>query len=111
MFVEEKAKGEVKELDAVSKLLLKAADLIEDHGHCKGQTRSGNGRFCLWGAICMVSHGTPFSDFNEEQPEWKALYRVMAALENDLSPISWNNAPERTGAEVIAKLRAVAFSS
>lgn len=113
MFVEEKSKGEVKELDATSNLLLKAAALIEEYGHCKNQTQDQAGRLCLWGGILMATYGSPFRVGRPlcEGPAWKALERCHVALPGELSPICWNNAPERTGAEVIAKLRAAAFSS
>ena len=79
MFVEEKAKGEVKELDAASQLLLAAANFLERH-----QLHQGD--FCS-------------SD------------RQRAKIGDNFALADWNDRPGRTKEEVIAKLRAVAFSS
>jgi hypothetical protein len=66
MFTTEKAPGEIHEqpfrengegLDDASKLLLKAAALIEERGHCKMIREDGSGRMCAMGAIGMARWG------------------------------------------------------
>ncbi len=89
----------------VRDVLLGAADVIERGGWCQGAyERSGS--FCVSGAIrkasgwkadghlttiCVDAHGAL----------WQALGENMA---------DWNDAPGRTQAEVVAKLREVAAS-
>ena len=83
-------------LDEESLGLLKAADLIEKHGHCKYVLRDKQGRFCIWGALIFV--GVPC--FSVEKRLQKYLGR---------DSITWNNAPERTAEEVVSTLRRVAL--
>lgn len=123
MFVEEKAKGEVKELDAASKLLLRAAALIEKHGLCKGTLVNHAGSYCVRGAMIVAAGETPvYIAYPDEGPSrpglgWGNLSIDSVAVEADRrletkigNSAKWNNEPERTAAEVIDTLRAVAFS-
>lgn len=102
MFLDDKPHGEVKELDEVSRALLKAAEILERKGHCKGRAIGPNHSVCVSGAV-------------SEAVDWdsKMHHDVIARLRPHTlpCPIMWNDAPERTAEEVIAKLRAVAFSS
>jgi hypothetical protein len=107
MFTEEKARGEFKELDETTTLLLKAAALIEERGHCKHQTVDRDGRLCLWGGILVAAGGNP-SSVVPCGLAWKAIYKIDAVIPGECA-IIWNDRPERTGEEVITKLRAVAL--
>jgi hypothetical protein len=107
MFVEEKANGEVKKLDEISHLLLKAAALIERDGWGDGDCKKRG--YCAFAAMVVAdgphATSTPLAR--------QAGLRFAKALGfNSTTPIfRWNDAPGRTKEEVIAKLRAVAFSS
>lgn len=94
-------------LDEVSVLLLKAANLIETCGHCKGALQDGD-RFCMSGAIIFSYYGnTDSREFNEwAQPVANAWERLQR---NGFCIVPWNDRPERTKEEVIARLRAVAL--
>lgn len=100
------------ELDDISKHLLAAADKLEQEGHVKGARQTING-YCALGAIgaCMSVNHT-----------WSHLKGVGAverlaqhlpgepSVLNTQSKIAyWNNAEERTAAEVIDKFREVAY--
>jgi len=98
MFVTEKAEGEVKELDAASKLLLKAAALLEKPGEWEGN----KGRNCALSAIWEMGD---IAQIKEAETRFVAQFGSKQGVYN------WNDAKGRTAAEVIAKLRAVAFAS
>lgn len=99
------------QLDEPARLLLRAAELIERHGHARGVTRDELGGLCILGAINIAS-GKVHDSFNwigkYDDPANGAWSRIC--LETGCrDACDWNNAPERTQAEVVAKLRAVAF--
>lgn len=118
MFVEDKAKGEVRELDQATRLLLNAASLLERVGHCKGIRLDGEGRHCVLGAIDVAAGYDPENVMDESKnAAWHdAVNRIATFIYGDAGEANWraakwNNAPERTAAEVISTLRTVAFSS
>jgi hypothetical protein len=88
------------ELDEASKLLLKAAVLIEEHGLWQGDPRKAVGGIC---AILAIPRDSPAA-YDAQERLIKAVggTRIVHVFE-------WNDAPERTAAEVCAKLRAVAL--
>ena len=99
------------ELDDASRLLLKAAHLIELHGFCKGIRTDGKGRHCVLGAIDHAGGHEPDGYDPNKGPVWKtAVERVEKPLGYKPTPndypgwaaATWNNASMRTGAEVIA---------
>lgn len=99
------------ELDMVSKVLLRAAALIEQYGHC--QQEPGIGRD---GSICVMVA------INKADVEINPYGRVFAdaawRLEKNLPPMQGKNGNRRAAtwsdetstAEVLAKLRAVALA-
>lgn len=109
-------------LDKPSKLLLKAAALIEEYGLAKHIQCDTTGRLCAVGAIVKADGGVPYGEGNlwtgarsmtkvglEAHKRFAEALAEITPLQSD--PIaSWNNTPERTADEVIAKLRAVALS-
>lgn len=109
MFCDEKPQGEVKELDAVGKLLLKAADLIESQGWCKNYIGTTTGSVCIEGALNVAAGKDPSAIFRYGSVPERALMRINSAL--GVRAYQWNDEPERVVGEVVAKLRAVAFSS
>lgn len=112
MFVEteERKHGEAVEapataLDETARILMKAADLLIEYGHCKNAISNSYGNMCVLGAILCAATGDPD---NVTIAGAQAHMRLNEALR--MSAIYWNNRPERTKAEVIAKLREVALS-
>lgn len=95
------------ELDETSRILLNAANLIEERGHCKGAAQVGDA-FCLSGAISRAA----LDSFQEgsDWSLWRGHEEAMARLRTHMEcPVAWNDRPERTKEEVVAKLRAVAL--
>lgn len=84
-------------LDEASKLLLKAAALIEERGWCQGSMLSPSG-YCALGAIGVAG------DYRDIA--YKARDKFSAVVG---SVATWNDWPGRTKEEVIAKLRSVAI--
>src|SRR5947207_10571312 len=106
MFVEEKKQGETLALDEASKILLKAADLLEDVGICK-YTRWDGTSYCVYGALAKV-----YADYHEAnltgegKTALQRLERVVGTSPKGegWGAADWHNAPERTAEEVVAML-------
>ena len=97
---------QVGKLD-VRGVLLRAADLIEQRGLCKGMQQDELGRLCIAGAVLLASDCYIGSAHNEAG--LLAVDRFLRHIgSDDCGPAPWNNAPERTQAEVVAALRAAA---
>ena len=93
-------------LDETSKVLLRAAEILEAGGHCKGSAES-NGAHCLSGAISAAALERR-DDWGLYEGHKKAIARLRPLIPH-WCPVLWNDAPERTKNEVVAKLRAAAF--
>ena len=99
-------------LTDVQKVLLGAAQLIRERGHCKYVFEDVHGSLCARGAIaaaeCKTHWELPWP------PAGAALHfaRTLTWHEVDGVPDigDWNNAPERTAAEVVAALEQAAFA-
>ncbi len=102
MFVETKEHGEVQApaLDESGKLLLKAADLIEQRGWTQGEMDSPKG-VCVLGALGWGRGHNPARTV--------AIIRFQEAI-GGCSVMLWNDENGRTQSEVVAKLREVALS-
>lgn len=99
------------ELDAPAKLLLKAAALIEKHGLAKFTQLAEDGSMCTAGAIVVAEERNPH-ECDGYGPVGKiAIARLLPHIGQEYGPADWNNAPERTKDQVVAKLRAVAFAA
>lgn len=109
MFTETKKDGESQvQLEPWRRLLLNAADTIERVGHCKMTQCDNEGRMCFIGAVKFHDVGNAKS--------WELTTYGTEALDKMRKylgehPIDWNNAPERTGAEVVAGMRDCARSA
>jgi hypothetical protein len=99
-------------LDRPAQLLMRAADLIEEHGHCQtGEGLDGSGSMCVMVALQKAS-GVADIDVNVEL----ARERLEMRIPNVRSRVSgnlvraarWSDATPT--AEVLATLRAVALS-
>lgn len=96
------------ELDDASRLLLRAADIIESHGWCQNSYTSAGGKLCLLGAVKVARGLTPEDAEDTEALVERACERVYVSLGLRRVHI-WNDEPGRTKEEVIAKLRSVAL--
>lgn len=79
------------------RVLLDAADLIDERGWCQNTFEDDHGRICARRAISMAC-----DHFNDGSAISLAVYPYGVC--------DFNDAPGRTQAEVVAKLREVAAS-
>lgn len=92
--------------------LLEAADYMEEHGFCKHYLFDEDGGVCALGAIVKAS-GRNFG-FELSSKDLLSVVHLTNFIEKttefrgQLAIPLWNNAPERTQAEVVATLRAAA---
>lgn len=88
-----------------------AAQLIRERGLAKGERRSASGSLCLHGAISLAAYGN-HQILNGNCPAELAVIRYLrsqgAEKIYDAGAAGWNNAEERTAAEVIEALEAAA---
>lgn len=101
-----------EELDEASKLLLRAAALIEKHGWCQNYLISPEGKLCFAGAMKVAAYGIPFpSRPGAIQPTmemaWDRFEKAVGVKWGRAS--KWNDEPGRTKDEVVAKIRSVAL--
>lgn len=83
-------------------LLLKAAEYMEKHGHCKKTPVDDNGQVCMLGAIGKVYQG-------DNEGYWLAIDTVAHYLGIDpIEVITWNDYMETTPEKAIAALRGAA---
>ena len=97
--------NDLSPLDEASKLLLKAADLIEERGWCQNTYTSPKGRLCILGAL-KTAQGVEF--VGESNPTVLQASKRFGAVVGGRT-YQWNDVPGRTKEEVVAKLRAVAL--
>lgn len=94
----------------IADVLLKAADLLEKHGHTKHIRRDSLGQMCFLGALEAAQCQNTF------YPDTKLTYQAAAAVattvlgmvpSDDMRAFvaHWNNADVRTGQEVIDAMR------
>lgn len=91
--------------NSIADVLDKAADLIEPEGAWLGGTCTA-GCYCAWSAILAVT-GKKGSDADATVPG-VLLFAKLVGASNSHGIWRWNDAPERTQAEVVAKLREAA---
>jgi hypothetical protein len=98
----------------VHKVLLEAADLIEQRGWTQGTFQGSDGRLCAHGAIHMAVFDKPDYFGEHDAPlvlaVWCRLrnYLLAKGVEPDLvrrGCMSWNDAPGRTKEEVVQAMR------
>lgn len=94
----------------------RAADVIEARGHTKFMLEDDRGRVCLVGAI-LIAGGKELGWHYRDQEVADAVAEVIGVPKylNPAAPgqymyevVGWNNALERTQAEVVGVLRRVA---
>jgi len=92
--------------------MLKAADYIRQHGHCKKRLWNDKGEVCIIGAIIRVSiKDMSVTDFIEMlHHPGRICNGTLQIIFNRIGPIGvWNDAPERTKEEVISVLESIAL--
>ena len=87
-------------------ILNRAADILEQDGWCQG-TLHRDTASCAVGAMVLAARRSLNGPF---QLATHQLERHLGRSGHVISIPDWNNAPERTQAEVIATLRACAES-
>lgn len=83
-------------------VLNRAADLIEEKGLAKRVFAAADGSHCAWGA--MLEAGYALGELSLEAAETL----MLAVVPRGESIPFWNDRPERTQAQVVAKLREAA---
>jgi hypothetical protein len=109
----------------VSDILSKAADIIEQRGHCKGWYFGPDGSCCMRGAIILAAD-PDFPPISEAEavarkaagddlfihPDAASTFRKLDNFvrRNSISfdAVSWQDAEERSGKQVVSTLRAAA---
>src|SRR5882672_7894855 len=88
-------------VDEVGECYLKAIEIIEQRGWCRGKLVNGRGEVCMAGAIQVAT-----------TESYKLQQRALNLMHSTLGTFisKWNDAPERTKNEVIAKLREIAYA-
>lgn len=89
----------------------KAADAIEEHGHCK-HFLIKRGAMCLQGAINFTMNGDATKFSTATQRKVQALAPLIIKdhpKAKHFNPIAWNNAKATTKKHVIALLRKAAL--
>jgi hypothetical protein len=109
MFVETKPEGEAAIINRWRISFLKAADLIERQGWCQDRTHNASGEHCLLGAVWFSHYGKEPPGGIVRELDWHEVFEILKP-HTAPSIAGWNDAPERTKAEVIAALRAAAAS-
>lgn len=80
----------------------KAADYIEAHGWCRDDYEDFASQVCLIGALGQAACSD--AEMGERDPLARKALDEMG-FDTPESAVSWNDAPERTKEEVIARLR------
>lgn len=98
-------------------LRLKAAEVLEQRGHTKHTLEDPTGAVCLIGAFNVALIGRSDHPWVNLDSDWRSQFHHIDAAIRSMgftisefhsaksNAIDWNNAPERTAAEVIARLR------
>lgn len=94
-----------------SEIFAKAADLIEENGHCKNIEHSSEGEYCWIGAIRKIAMGNTFGENGIKDESVLILpdeiYRSISSDEIFYG-ILWNNSLDTTPKMVIERLRNMA---
>lgn len=117
----------LNDYNEVGQTLIKAANYMDEHGHCKHILEDHTGRVCLIGALYSVIFDSPnpsWIGINSEQVDCfdaciESLYsknlqdnKIRQDYESPTSShtslVDWNNDKDRKKDEVVALFRAVA---
>ena len=94
------------ETNTVADVLRRARALIEKPEHWCKHALERNGAFCVLGAALLAAHGNPLAAAPLPSKMFSFIWDACGG-----PPAAFNNAPERTHAEVLAAFdRAVALA-
>lgn len=101
----------LRQEDEVAGVLRRAAQIIRERGHAKMALEDKRGGVCFFGALNVARTGVakwvgPNSGGTDAYPD--ALRSLLKEKRGLAEWADWNNAPERTAAEVIAALEGAA---
>lgn len=96
----------------VYEALRDARSILAERGHAKGALEDAEGRVCLGGAIWLATTGSAIFEGGNGPPPRVTIDALgtLMGLSPDGDFVSYNNAPERTEAEVLALLDQAAES-
>lgn len=95
-------------------ILIKAADIVRERGLHKGSLISDSGCPCTVGALGLANSSDDVPDFDEpiNELQFAIAKELGLSTKSDVTPSlvigRWNDAPERTGDDVIALFERVA---
>lgn len=106
-------------LNEVGQVLIKAADLLEEHGHTKHARERANGSMCFLGALEKAQgDGDPKILYRPDSPLTYAASEAISRMlgldtgryggDHRCACVDWNNDDDRTGQEVIDAMRLAA---
>lgn len=84
-----------------SEALRKSGDVLRERGWCQEVLETEDGRVCLRGATGLGGGGSPSATESSE-----VIDLVRTVIDRDGDTVSWNDAAERTQADVEAVLDA-----
>jgi hypothetical protein len=87
----------------VADILEKAAEIIDECGHCKDTLVNSHGALCAVGAIGRASANYP-----DEAVEYLQDFLCRQSGDRYSLVVPWNDRPERTHEEVTSTMRAAA---
>ncbi len=88
-------------VDEIGECYLKAIEIIEQRGWCQGRLTNPKGEVCITGAIQIAT----YQSLELQGHTLNLLHKNLGTIIS-----KWNDAPERTKGEVIAKLKEVAYA-
>jgi hypothetical protein len=96
----------------IEQLAARAANVVADRGHTKGQMEEhvNGGPVCTLGAICVALTGEA-SQPPKDDEGWELLTGLRNRMQQVVGQIrlaDWNDAPERTAADVVGLFEMVA---
>jgi hypothetical protein len=94
-------------LTDVQRVLLRAAEIIEERGWCRAAYIE-NGRLCAVGAIATAAEGNAFSLAPRVE---RAIRSFNDFIGGSVRIEAWNDAPGRTQSEIVNALRSAALRS
>ena len=101
----------MKQLPQVSRDLLEAARIVEQ-GWCQGSMMSPPDKFCLMGAIFRVADCSSHAALMTVKLSQSLGLPSGVVLFGETHPVAaWNDAPERTQAEVVKALQDAAMKA
>lgn len=99
-----------KDLNEADRLILKAADYMDEHGHVQGTLWDDDGRVCAQGAVLRVGKMEGYPQNNIFVCKALSKLNKQVRLKYGRAGIvTWNNEPGRTKEEVVDFFRQIAY--